>query len=165
MKTLIAYASRYGTSETCARTLSRLIGGDSEVMNLRNGRLDDGSRPDIAAFEAVVVGGPIYAGRIMREVPAFCENNRSVLEARRVGLFICCLYEGERADAELTESFPPWIAAHAAGRYAFGGAVTLSRLGMLDRFLMRKVAQTDHDLNTVKEERISALAGDMIRSD
>ena len=165
MKTLIAYASRYGTSEACARTLARHIGDHSEVLDLRNGRLDDGSRPDIAAFDAFVVGGPIYAGRIMREAPAFCENNRSVLESRRVGLFICCLYEGERADAELAESFPPWIAAHAAGRYAFGGAVTLSRLGLLDRFLMRKVAQTNHDLNTVKEERISALARDMLRTD
>jgi menaquinone-dependent protoporphyrinogen oxidase len=164
MKTLIAFATRYGTSEACAHSLADIIGQDTSVMNLRRNRLEDGSRPDLLEYDAIIIGGPIYAGKVMREVPAFCEANRSILEAKAVGLYICCLYEGEQAEAELTESFPAWLNAHAAGRYALGGAVSISQLSIVDRFLMRKIAGTEKDLNTVKNERIEALAADLSRA-
>lgn len=156
MKTLIAYVSRYGTTAECARRLAEKLPGESRLIDLRKER-----KPDFTGFDTVVIGGPIYAGRIRREVTTFCESHRAEIERRKAGLFICCLYDGEKAQEELNESFPAWLNAHAAGRYAFGGAISMGRLNFVDRFLIRKIAQTENDINALYPQRIDQLAGDL----
>ncbi len=165
MKTLIAYATRYGTCERCARSLARSLGDHVDLLNVRHGRFPDGSKPDFGSYDAFIIGGPIYGGKIMRDVPAFCESHRELLEARKVGLYVCCLYEGAQAEEELAAAYPPWLTARAVSKKSFGGAVRISRLKSLDRFLMKRVADTDVDLDTVDEASILQLARDMAVAD
>lgn len=156
MKTLIAYVSRYGTTAECARLLAEKLPGESRLVDLRRER-----KPDFAGFDTVVIGGPIYAGRIRREITAFCERHQAEIESRKAGLFICCLYDGEKAREELNEAYPAWLNAHAAGRYAFGGAIRMGRLNFVDRFLIRRIAQTENDIDSLYPQRIDQLARDL----
>ncbi len=156
MKSLIVYVSRYGTTAECARRLSELLPGESRLVDIRRER-----RPSFESYDSVVIGGPIYAGKISREISAFCDYNQKEIERRRVGLFICCLYDGEKAQVELNEAFPAWLNAHASGRYAFGGAIKMSKLNFVDRFLIRKIAGSEKDINSVNPDRIAQLARDL----
>ncbi|HVO40132.1 MAG TPA: flavodoxin domain-containing protein, partial [Spirochaetia bacterium] len=70
MKVLIAYRSRYGATESCARRIAGLLGPDTVLRDLR-GRVPPLSPGE---FEAVLIGGSIYGGRIQREVVSFCER-------------------------------------------------------------------------------------------
>jgi menaquinone-dependent protoporphyrinogen oxidase len=156
MKTLIAYVSRYGTTAECARKLAEKLPGESRLVDLRKER-----KPDFAGFGTVIIGGPIYAGKIRREITAFCDSHQAEIESRKTGLFICCLYDGEKAQEELNGAYPDWLNAHAAGRYAFGGAIKMSRLNLVDRFLIRKIAQTENDIDSLHPDRIDRLVSDL----
>lgn len=156
MTTLIAYASKYGTTRSCAEKIAEQLPGAIELLDLKRARLDSLDR-----FDAVVIGGAIYAGKVMASVPSFCERNRNALLERGVGLFVCCLYEGETAQSELDEAFPGWLNAHAVVRRPVGGAVNYAGLGVVDRYLARKVAHITEDIRTVKDEELSAIAAAM----
>lgn len=156
MKTLIAYASRYGTTRECARSIAEKIGGETRLVDLRREGM-----PDLAGYDSVVVGGPIYGGKIVRVVRRFCEQRRDELLLRRVGLFVCCLYEGETARAELEEAFPAWLNSHALIRRALGGAIAYESLSSVDRYLVRRVARLGGNIRTVKEDEICAVAETM----
>ncbi len=153
MKVLIAYRTRYGTTAGCAQRLADRIGAEASLVDLR-GRV----RPAVAAADVVLVGGSIYGGRIQREVPAFCERERGLLLERPVGLFICCLYRGERAVAELASSFPEWLQAHAFARAWLGGEVHPERLTLLDRLLLRGLDIPAGGLSALRPEALNELA-------
>jgi menaquinone-dependent protoporphyrinogen oxidase len=153
MRTLVAYVSKYGTTRNCAEKIAARLPGETELVDLKRERVKS-----LAGFDAVIIGGAIYAGKIMRSVRSFCERNRDGLLDRTVGLFVCCLYTGETARTELEEAFPPWLNAHAVIRRPVGGAIHYAELGFLDRYLARKVACITEDIDTVKDEELSLIA-------
>ena len=106
----------------------------------------------------MLIGGSIYGGKIQREVSWFCERNQEALLDRPVGLFLCCLYTGARAEAQLREAFPPWLVAHAFASRLFGGALRYSRLRLFDRFLVRSVSHGSGDVDRVRTDQIEAMA-------
>ena len=153
MRVLIAFRSRYGTTEACSRSLAGQLKADTECVDLaRRGNVD--ARP----FDVVLIGGSIYGGKIQREVTWFCDRGREALLERRVGIFLCCLYRGERAQAQLKAAFPSWLTAHAFSSGLFGGALRYDRLRLLDRLLLRGLAHPAGDVSTVRTEAIEAMA-------
>lgn len=153
MKTLVAYTSKYGTTRKCAEKIAEQLPAGADLIDLRRVKVRS-----FDEYDSVVIGGPIYAGKVMSAVPTFCERYRAELLERTIGLFVCCLYEGETALTELDEAYPPWLNAHAVIRRAVGGAIEFARLGVVDRYLASKVAQISGDIYTVKEEELSSIA-------
>jgi menaquinone-dependent protoporphyrinogen oxidase len=153
VKALIVYATRYGTTAACARLLCEALPDGAEVADL-----GATPSPTLEGRDVVLVGGPIYGGRIHQKVPRFCERNREALLGRKVGLFICCFYTGERARAELAEAFPPWLTGHAFASLPLGGAVRQAALGPVERFLFRQIAGTAEDLERIDRAAIAELA-------
>ena len=153
MKVLIAYRSRYGATESCARSLAGEISGDTVLHDLR--RRD---RPSLAGFDVIMIGGSIYAGKIQREIGSFCDQERDHLLLKKVGLFICCFYDGERAMGELEAAFPPWLSAHAFAREVLGGEIFPGKLSLLHRLLTKSVIHLDHDISTIRRDAIERLA-------
>ncbi len=153
MKVLIAYRSRYGTTQSCAERLAGGISAGAVLVDLRGSR-----HPAVTDFDVVLLGGSIYGGKIQREIPSFCDRERERLLARKVGLFICCFYTGERAMAELQEAFPPWLSAHAFSREILGGQLALGRLSLPDRLLVRSLVHPARDISAVREDAIQRLA-------
>jgi menaquinone-dependent protoporphyrinogen oxidase len=153
MSVLIVYRSKYGTTAECARELASGIGGDTEVADLSHARV-----PPLGGFDTVLIGASIYGGKVHRSVTAFCEREQELLRQRRVGLFLCCLYRGERAAAQLRAAFPEWLAAHAFTQALFGGALRLDRLTLGDRILVRAVQRPLGEVSLVDHRAIGSMA-------
>jgi menaquinone-dependent protoporphyrinogen oxidase len=155
---LIVYASRYGCTERCAREIGSRVPGPT-YLDLR------GRKPDAAALleasSAVAIGGPIYAGRILKAVPRFCEAHRTALLGRRVVLFITCLERGVRAREELGGAFPEWLIAHAYSRRILGGEARPAAMRHVDRFLFRKVAGETGDVLRLDNHEIEKVAREL----
>ncbi len=83
MKTLIAYGTKYGSTEKAAKRLAQLIGEDAQLFNLKK---DDLNSLNLYDYEAVAIGGSIYAGNIQKQVKNFCEENMDVLLEKRLGI-------------------------------------------------------------------------------
>jgi len=152
---LIVYRSRYGYTARRARELADRIGPDTHLVDLK-----DRHRIDLSPYRTVLIGGSVYGGIIQREVTAFCRAHRRELLDRRVGLFLCCLYEGERAEAQMADSFPPWLLVHAFGRYHLGGELDMDRLGVLDRLLVRVVLGQREGRRVPGDAGLEALAAE-----
>ena len=157
MKTLVVYASRQGCSERSARLICRALGEGCEVVDLERG---DDILPD--AYDTVVVGGPIYYGRMAPRVKAFCEAHREMLLQRRLGLYICCMHSGEVAQQELRAAFAPELLAHATARGIFGGELHLERVSFIERFMVRAVVRSEYSINTFSEERVARFVRQLL---
>jgi menaquinone-dependent protoporphyrinogen oxidase len=152
LKILIAYRSRYGCTRRYAALLAEKLPGELTVADLRRA-----GRPSPAAFDLVLLGSPIYAGAVPSGVTRYCERHRSELLRVRVGLFICCLYEGERARAQLDSAFPDWLSLHAFGRWALGGEIRLRALGLFDRLLVRALGRDLADISRFRPEHLEPV--------
>ncbi|MFO8064929.1 MAG: flavodoxin domain-containing protein [Spirochaetia bacterium] len=156
MTVLIAYATKYGTVRRVAEELQQKLSVPCDLADL-----SATPSPEVERYDVVLVGGSIYAGRIRSSVRKFCDRHREVLTNRRVGIFIACLYGEERGKQQLQENFPSWLLAHAFGRYNVGGAVELSRLGLVDRLIMQRVAKVHSDLDNVDREEIDRMVSEV----
>lgn len=153
MKVLIAYRSKYGTTESCAQALSGRIKAETTLADLRLGHV-----PDVRGFDVVLIGGSIYGGRIQREVASFCEGREDLLLKRRTGLFLCCLSQGEHAKEQLQAAFPEWLAAHAFASSLFGGDLHYDRLTLMDRLLVRGLPRPPRGVSLLDTGAIAAMA-------
>ena len=153
MRVLIAYRSRYGTTASCARALASLLRSPSEIVDLGRTRAID-----LQPFDVVVIGGSIYGGKILRQVPAFCERNREALLDKRIGVFICCLYQGEHARMQLRAAFPGWVLERSFAHALAGGELVHSKLTLIDRLLVQRLPQGRRDILRLNPEALQALA-------
>jgi menaquinone-dependent protoporphyrinogen oxidase len=112
----------------------------------------------VQEYEVVLIGGSIYAGKLQRKVVSFCEKNRSALLQRKVGIFLCCLYQGEEALMQLQSAFPDWLLAHAFARVLPGGEVHYDRLTFLDRLLVRSLPHRTGQFSRMRPEALDELA-------
>jgi menaquinone-dependent protoporphyrinogen oxidase len=153
MKSLIAFATKYGATKRCADILSTELAGDVSICRLEKGR-----GCEIGEADLVIIGAPIYAGRTPGVVDSFFTEHKEELLARRLALYLCCLHEGEKAEAQLEEAFPPWLSAHAEKRAVLGGVVRLKALKTLDRFIVTKLAGVTSDVERLDRDRIADFA-------
>jgi menaquinone-dependent protoporphyrinogen oxidase len=152
VKILVAYRTRYGCTRRYAGLLAEKLAGEVTLTDLRRpGRLSP------ASFDLVLLGGPIYAGAPPSGLTRFCERHRAGLLRVPVGLFICCLYEGEKARAQLDSAFPQWLSLHAFGRWALGGEIRPEKLGLFDRLLVRAMGRSLGDISRFRPEGLSPI--------
>jgi menaquinone-dependent protoporphyrinogen oxidase len=153
VKALIAFRTRYGTTAACARQIAGRLRAESMCVDLAEGKT-----PDVRGFDVVLIGGSMYGGKIQREVSWFCERNQEALLGRPVGIFLCCLYQGARAEAQLREAFPPWLAEHAFAGRVLGGELHYARLRLFDRLLVQSLPHPAGNVSRVHAQEIEALA-------
>jgi menaquinone-dependent protoporphyrinogen oxidase len=153
MKTLIAYCSRYGTARTCASHLAQALGSAAEVVDLAVAR-----PASLSPYDAVVIGGSIYAGRIQTRITAFCDLHREELLNTTVGVYLCCLYQGERAERQMREAFPDWLLAHASHAALPGGELRYAGLRWYHKLAIRGLAFPGEDVLLLKTGELDALA-------
>ena len=153
MATLIVYISKYGSTEKCAQLLADKLVGDVELCNLRRTK-----QVDLALYDKVIVGGSIYMGRIQKAVKAFCEHHGKELIQKKLGLFICCMRDGDVAETELMTSFEPELLEHAITSDYFGGEFQMSKMNFIDRFIVKKVSKVESDTSSLRLDQIHQFA-------
>jgi menaquinone-dependent protoporphyrinogen oxidase len=160
MKTLIVYSSKYGSTAKCAASLSTKLKGEVDLFHLGQGM----PPARLADYDQIIIGGSIYMGRIQQEVTLFCTQAQDELAGKRIGLFICCMKDGEDAQVELARAYPPELFQAAIAREAFGGEVSFGKLNMFDYCVIRWIVKIKRDTRFFLPENINRFVLQMNES-
>lgn len=153
MKTLIAYAGKYGATKTCADKLKERLDGDVLVLPAKDVRTEQ-----LNGCGTVILGGSVYCAQIRKEIKTFCQQYASVLLQKRLGLFICCATPVTIEDY-IDRFFSQELLRHATAKMTLGGDINTERLNFLDRQIMKLVQKSDtFQLPTISEEQIQKFA-------
>jgi len=153
MKTLIAYGTKHGCTEKCSELLSERLMGKVDIINLKNGR-----NIDLEEYDNVIIGGSIYMGKIQKEVNEFTTKHLDILKDKKIGLFICCMRDGELAENELMESFPQELIKDAVVKEYFGGEFIFKKMNFMERLIVKKVSNIDSDTSNLSINKIEEFA-------
>jgi len=152
--TLIIFASNHGTVEKCARELFRLIDGKVDICNLNQRKM----LPDLTNYDSIIVGGSIHSGKIQVEIATFCEENQNELASKRLGLFISCIYKGEKAQRQLDEAFPEELRRNAVVSDYFGGEIDELKLNFWERLVTKQMIEKEDLVVALSNEKIKRFA-------
>lgn len=135
-RVLVAYGSKNGST-------AEIAGWVRDV--LREERLDARVAPagevrEVASYDAVVIGGGLYAGRWQRDASRLARRERDTLARRPVWLF-----SSGPLDATATERDIPPVpgvrriadAVHARGHTTFGGRLVEGARGFVARQIVK----------------------------
>ena len=105
--------SKHGTTEKVADILKEnLKEKDIQIFNLRkNGNIN------INEYDNIIIGSSIHAGKNQTKIRQFCNNNKSLLLNKKIGLFICCMETNEKALEQLENAYPKELRDHSVGNY------------------------------------------------
>jgi len=143
-KVLLAYATRYGSTEEVAVTVAGKLreGGLAvEVQPVKKVRSLEGN-------EAVVLGTPIYVGSLLKDARKFLDGHQAELEKLPVAVFaLGPIRAGEellasRGQLETALAKTPWL--KPVDTEVFVGKYDPDRLGMGDKMLTALPASPLH---------------------
>jgi menaquinone-dependent protoporphyrinogen oxidase len=152
MKTLIVYTTKHGCTRRYAENLAELLQG-ADLVDLKKD-----TPPALDAYDTVVVGGSIHAGMVQKAVRGFCEQNSAVLAQKKLGLFVSCMEEGEKARLQLKKAFPAELAARATAVAFFGGAFDFEKMNLIERTIVRKVSGMKESVSRFDEAAVRDFA-------
>ena len=152
--TLIVYASEHGTVEKCARELFELLDGKVDMCDLNQ----RSTFPDLSIYDAVIIGGSIHSGAIQQSISDFCNTNIEFLRETTLGLFITCMYSGEKADEQLKTAFPAELSEKAVARDYFGGEIDKSKLSFWERIVTTQMMEKENLILHLSIDKIHRFA-------
>ena len=158
MRTLIIYMTKHGTAEKAARILEEKLKGEIRLVNLKQNR-----NPDLSGFDTVIIGGSIHIGRIQRGIKNFALKNMKTLLKKRLGLYLCCMEEGEGACRQFNEAFPEELRGHAAARGHFGGEFYFQRMNFIERAIIRKIANIEENISRLDQKAIDLFIDEIMK--
>lgn len=125
MRVLIAYDTRYGTTEQIAHWLAEGLATDCDIKNVA----------DITNlnYDLIVVGSPIYTDEPLPSVVQFLHDHRAILSSKKVALFL--VYD--KLVASKLDTYEEMIRGQAPPNILdlaiFGGYLDVEKLNEHDR--------------------------------
>jgi menaquinone-dependent protoporphyrinogen oxidase len=154
MKKIIIYASKYGCTEKAVKLLKSKIPGEIKTVNLAREKA-----PDLSAFDTVILGGPIYIGKMHKVLYDYMQQNREVLKKKRLALFVCAGEQDPAAsEKQLTSAFPEELYNCAIIREAIGGELHLDKMSFMTKLMLRVVKGIKEDYSRLSEVKIDRFA-------
>lgn len=154
MKGIIIYATKHGSTEKAVKLLQSKITGDIRTLNVAKE-----TAPDLSLYDTVILGGPIYVGKMPKELSTYIQKNSEVLKTKKLALFLCAgEQDSARREALLVSSFPKELYNHAVIREVLGGELKLKKVDLFTRFILRAAMGIKEDYSRISEEKIDGLA-------
>jgi menaquinone-dependent protoporphyrinogen oxidase len=156
MKALILYATKDGATKQIVEQLERELGSNVTICNIHD------CKPNITAFDTVIVGGSIYMNKIQHSITSFLRSNEKELIKKRLGLFISC-YTSPGTEGYLEQFFPTSLLANASAKDMLGGLMQYDKMNPVYRIIFKSLKKID-DFNKnftepkIETERIRAFA-------
>ncbi|RXI95531.1 flavodoxin [Anaerobacillus alkaliphilus] len=157
MDTVIIYASSHGTTEKAAKMLGQKITGQVTIIDLKKIK-----NLDLEEFDQVIIGGSIHAGMIQRKVTNFMKRFENELLAKRLGLFLCCMREGESANVQFEQSYPQVLREHSKANGLFGGEFLFGKMNYIEKTIIKKMKGDTEDVSTLDEKAINEFAKSLL---
>lgn len=153
MSILIVYMTRHGCAGKAAELLEGKINDEVTIINLKKD-----SKPDLSKFDTIIIGGSIHAGRVQKGIKKFCRMNLDMLLKKGLGLYLCCMEEGEKAQKQFDEAYSEELRNHATATGLFGGEFDLNKMNFFERAIVKKVAHITENVSKLNEEAIHQFA-------
>lgn len=160
MKVLIAYATKYGFTEMMAEKLAENIGQQVQLVNLKKEKRDS---IKLSEYDAIAVGGSIYAGNIQKEIKEFYSKNKQEILKRPIGLFLCCA-ETDKIDEQLELSFDRDLLDHAVATGHFGYQYNFDKMNFLFKMMVRVISKQTENETVVNEDNIKEFADKLVKA-
>lgn len=140
MRTAIIYTSKHGTTEKVAQRIAEGLraSGEAVLIDLKKDK-----HPSLEGFDTVVLGTSIHMGNPAKAMQRYVTEteHKNALEARRVGLFVCCMHPDKaQCDLQFEHAFPEYLQRHAVAAIIAGGEFLTDRMTRIERAIIRKVA-------------------------
>lgn len=156
MKFAIIYATKHGCTNKCAHTLANNLDINTALINIETDK-----NININDYDSIILGGSIHAGAINKKLSSFMEKNLNVLLQKNLGLFICCMFEGDQALEQFRNAFPESIRNKAEAHGLFGGELTLEKMNLFEKAIIKKVANVEENVSKINYSNIKAFAEKM----
>lgn len=149
MKTLIAFCTSHGCTEKTANELKNLLETDVQLCNLKKEK-----HPPLYEFDTIIIGGSIHAGKIQKRIKNFCNKNLPELKEKELGLFICCMEEGEKAEQQLKDAYPEELHQIAKASAIFGGEFDFNRMNFVEKYIVKKIGKVEQSTSKIDHTTI-----------
>lgn len=161
MRVLVAYGSKMGGTKGIAET----VGEELRVRGLEVEVRSAGDRVDVDPYDAVVVGGALYAMRWHKDARGFVKRNAAVLRTKPVWLFS----DGPLDDSAAQREIPPVKGVQklmdrvgARGHATFGGRLPADARGFPASAMAKEHAGDWRDMDQIRtwaDQVAAALTG------
>lgn len=160
MKSLIVYCSSHGTTEKAVGLLSEHLEGEVLSVDLKREK----TIFNVRDFDTVIIGGSIHAGAIQRKIKQFIHKHHDILLEKNLGLFLCCMREGETAIQQFNDAFPQDLRKNSIAMGLFGGELLVSKMNFFERQVVKKVDGVISDQSQLDKEAVFEFATRLNRS-
>ncbi|MGE0089802.1 MAG: flavodoxin domain-containing protein [Bacteroidales bacterium] len=158
MKIAIIFATKHGCTEKCSQTLAKELQGNTELINL-----DTLKDINLVNYDTIILGGSIHAGMINKVLKKFINKNLNQLLEKKVGLFLCCMEEGEKAQEQFNNAFPEQIRSKSKANGFFGGAFDFEKMNFIEKAIIKKIANIDNSLSKINDQNIKKFAEEIVK--
>ncbi|MHC1710128.1 MAG: flavodoxin domain-containing protein [Methanomassiliicoccales archaeon] len=149
MRVLVAYGTRWGSTEDVAKEIASLIrkkGIPADTTDL--GKNDT---EDLEPYEMVVIGSGIAYGSWSKGALRFLERNSKILSEKRLAMFACCgdlLFDPSKMDEYESKYLRDVARKHGLEPFSlglFGGVIDFDRYSFLVKGIlsMRNAGKKD----------------------
>ena len=153
MKTAIVFSSNHGTTEKASQLLKKQLKGDVDVINLK-----ESSNLSLKDYDSVILGSSIYAGSVKSKLKQFIKQNQRDLMTKKIGLFLCCMYEGDKAAKQFETAYPKELRELSVSNGLFGGEFILTNLNFFERKIIKMIDGVTTDVSKLDVQEIQKFA-------
>jgi len=154
MKILIAYATRFGTTEKCAGMLAEILREKNLEVELVDLKKNIRVKPE--NYDLVIVGGSFLAFRMNSFVRKFVKRNFNILLNTKTGIFMCGADENWKD--EIKKGFPEELLDKAVVKGYFGYEMNWDKMNPIVRNMMQKASKTTEPVSKINTENIRKFA-------
>jgi menaquinone-dependent protoporphyrinogen oxidase len=151
MRTLIIYATKYGTTEKVVNILKEKINGNIDIINIKKEK-----NINISNYDYIIIGGSIYIGHMHKEITNFINSNLEQLLSQKVALFICAGNANEE-EKELLGAFENNLLDNAIFKGSMGYEYLFDKLKFFDKFIVKKIVKVDNTVSNINYDNINKL--------
>lgn len=147
MNVLVTYASLYGATKEVAESIAAAMRRNGFIVEVR----DVATVKSVEAYDAIVLGTPLYVGRWRKEAHTFLDNLREQLVVRPVAIFsLGPISADEKEMQDARQQFDNELAKYTwlkpIATDVFVGKYNPDKLGFAHRLLARIPGSPLHDL-------------------
>ncbi len=144
MKTLVVYASKYGATKKGAEHIAKGLKGEVKIVSIKDKNdivLDD--------YDKIILGTPIYAGMVNKDIKSFCEANKDILKTKKVAVYFSCM-DASQIENYLKSNFTEDFIKNLIIVDSCGGAFYFKKMNFFEKFIIKKITQAKTKENPVK---------------
>jgi menaquinone-dependent protoporphyrinogen oxidase len=155
MKILIAYTTRFGTTEKCVKILADMLRENNYDVEIADLKKNGSIKPE--NYDMVLVGGSFLVGRMNSYVNKFVKRNLNTLLKVKAAVFMCG--SDENWENEIKKGFPEELLNKSIARGYFGYEFNLAKMNPMFRGMIQKATNTTERVSKINTENIGDFAG------